>query len=86
MVTIYGPVRIHGFYERLRDEFDFDLHKLALAERMDHWKYLSQEESLKAMLFSPEDLAPLVEKYAALKLLSLCQGPQNQVEKMDLHL
>ena len=25
MVTIYGPVRIHCFYERLRDEFDFDL-------------------------------------------------------------
>lgn len=76
IVTIYGPVRIHCFYERLRDEFDFDLHRLALAERKEHWKFASDEESLAALLFTPEDLSPLVEKYAALKLLSLCQGPQ----------
>ena len=75
MVTIYGPVRLHCFYEKLRDDFDFDLHKLALAERIEHWKFDNQKESLAAMLFTPDDLAPLVEKYAALKLLTFCQGP-----------
>ena len=33
MVTIYGPVRLQGFYDRLRDHFDFDLERLAMSER-----------------------------------------------------
>ena len=34
MITIYGPVRVQNFYERLRDEFGFDMHLLAINERM----------------------------------------------------
>jgi hypothetical protein len=25
MITIFGPIRIQGWYERLRDEFNFDV-------------------------------------------------------------
>ena len=81
IVTIYGPVRLHGFYDRLREEFDFDLHKLALSEKSHNLVGHDYE-----LLFTPDDLAPLVEKYAALKLLSFCQGPIGQVEKVDLAL
>jgi hypothetical protein len=46
MVTIFGPIRINNFYERLRDECNFDTHKLAIIERIHYFNYKSQEESM----------------------------------------
>ena len=72
MVTIYGPVRLQGFYDRLRDNFDFDLDRLAMSERRFFFKYDSNESSREDLLVPPEHLAPFIEKYACLKLLSFC--------------
>jgi hypothetical protein len=33
MITIFGPVRIQNFYEKLRDECNFDMYQLAMKER-----------------------------------------------------
>jgi hypothetical protein len=70
MITIFGPVRIPNFYDRLRDECNFDMNKLAMNERMNFFGFQSQKESIDALLFGPEDIQPLIEKYAALRLLS----------------
>jgi hypothetical protein len=34
MITIFGPIRSQGWYERLRDEFNFDINELAISERV----------------------------------------------------
>ena len=39
MITIFGPIRILNFYERLRDECGFDINKLALKERMVYFEF-----------------------------------------------
>lgn len=36
IVTIYGPIRTLNFYDRLKNEFNFDTDKMALAERVKH--------------------------------------------------
>lgn len=33
MVTIYGPIKTLNFYERLKQDYNFDVKKFALAER-----------------------------------------------------
>jgi hypothetical protein len=70
MVTVYGPVRIQNFYDRLRDEFNFDINALAISERAFFFGFYKQEESLEGLLATPADLKPLLDKYSALRLLS----------------
>lgn len=41
MITIFGPIRIQGWYERLRDEFNFDINLLALSERLQFFGHSS---------------------------------------------
>ncbi len=41
MITIFGPIKIHNFYERLRDDCNFDIHQLAINERMEYFNYSS---------------------------------------------
>jgi len=33
MVSIYSPIRTLNFYDKLKNEFNFDLDKLALSQR-----------------------------------------------------
>lgn len=73
MITVYGPIKLSTFYEKLRDEFGHDLVKLAMTERLDYFQYDSPEESIQQLMFTPDDLEPLMDKYAAIKLLYHCQ-------------
>jgi len=72
ILTIYGPIRITNFYERLRDECNFDISLLVLKERMIYFGYKNEVESKSYLLFTPEEIDPLISKYAAIKLLSHC--------------
>jgi hypothetical protein len=45
MITIYGPVRQQNFYDKLRDECNFDMNQLALNERMHFFGFKTQQES-----------------------------------------
>lgn len=73
MVTIYGPVREQNFYERLRDEFGFDMQLLAINERMQYFGHSSKEETLSCLLIKPDELKPYVDKYSALRVLGMAQ-------------
>lgn len=39
IITIYGPVRVQNFHDRLRGQCDYDIVKLALKERMVFYKF-----------------------------------------------
>ena len=41
MITIFGPIRLNNFYERLRDDCNFDVHQLAINERILYFNYKS---------------------------------------------
>lgn len=56
IITIFGPVRVQNFYERLRDECNFDLTKLALKERTSFFNFESESEALESLLVKPHDL------------------------------
>jgi hypothetical protein len=58
----------------LRDECNFDISLLVLKERMIYFGYKNEVESKAYLLFTPEDIDPLISKYAAIKLLSHCQS------------
>ena len=54
MITIYGPVRIQNFYDRLRDECNFDMNQLAMQERKKgFFAYQTEEESLANLTLKP---------------------------------
>ena len=62
MISIFGPIRTHNFYDRLKTEFNFDMEKFALYERSNHF-LKDSAGSLKTnfkvrqeLLFKPEDL------------------------------
>ena len=84
MITIFGPVRIQNFYDRLRDECNFDMNLLALNERIHYFGFKTQQSSLEAMMFTPEHIQPLIDKYAALRLLSYSQGPDAEAADLSL--
>lgn len=57
MITIYGAVKTLNFYDRLKNEFNFDIKNFALSERC-----VTGENRIKmrtTLLFSPEDLNEL---------------------------
>lgn len=39
IISIYGPIRIQNFHDKLRSQFDFDIVKLALNERLSYFKF-----------------------------------------------
>jgi hypothetical protein len=55
MVSIYSPIRTLNFYDKLKNEFNFDLDKLALSQRAQEADPLM----LPKPLIAPEDLDDL---------------------------
>lgn len=74
IITIFGPIRIQNFHDRLRSQFDYDIVKLALKERFHFFKFQTDEQSHKCLLFGPTEIEHLLTNYATLKLLSHCQS------------
>lgn len=71
IITIYGAIRKQGlkWQDRLKDEFNFDIQAMAMSERqVNH----SADET--CLIVGPSELAPLIDKYAAFRLLSFCDG------------
>lgn len=62
MITIFGAVKTLNFYDRLKNVYNFGVHKLAVAERptIISESKLPMRESL---LFNPEDLADLFNQF-----------------------
>jgi len=44
-------------------------------ERMHFFEFKTQQESLEALMMTPDEIKPLIDKYAVLRLLSYSQGP-----------
>ncbi len=51
LITLYSPIRIDHYYERLRDECNFEMDRLALLERIN-----MEELSSLPLLISPDRL------------------------------
>lgn len=62
IVTIYGPVSVSNFYEKLRD-CQFDVERLALLERS-----LSKDFSGKKLLVGPEEIQKMSLMFAGVRL------------------
>jgi len=50
-------------------------------ERLQFFEFQNQQESKNALLVSPEEMKPLIEKYASLRLLSFSQGPSRNADQ-----
>jgi len=69
MITIYGAIKTPNFYDRLKNEFCFDIRKFALHERGTQDP---TEFPLKpAPLFAPEDLQDLMFQFSMIRALTV---------------
>jgi hypothetical protein len=63
LITMYSPIRTVNYYERLRNECNFEMDRLALLERMSHSEY-----STRSLLVTPDRLYSRQMMYSAVRL------------------
>lgn len=39
MLTVFGPIKLQGFHERLKDDFDYDLVKFSMMDRLEYFGF-----------------------------------------------
>ena len=69
MITIYGAIKTPNFYERLKNEFSFDIRKYALREREQH--QTPDFPLRQQLLFTPEDLQDLMFQFSIIRSLTV---------------
>lgn len=81
LLTIFGPVKTLNFQERIKNEGEFDVDKLALIDR--------EADPLlhnRSLLIKPDELHQQQMRYAVVRLLSSHQLSQQTLLSLDQFL